>query len=83
MSDEASQILEMVADGKITVDEAAKLLEALSGQGMGGKMREMRISKTMGGPGPEMLHGHMHGCHCVSLSGTQDINIWREHSDDV
>ena len=24
MSDEASQILEMVADGKITVDEAAK-----------------------------------------------------------
>ena len=39
MSDEASQILEMVADGKITVDEAAKLLEALSGQGRGGKMR--------------------------------------------
>ena len=82
MSDEASQILEMVGDGKITVDEAAKLLEALNGQGKGGKIREI-ISKTMGGRGPELLHGHMHGCHCVSSSDSQDINIWRERSGDV
>ena len=42
MNDERRQILQMVADGKITADEAERLLSALEGQG----------ASAMAGPAP-------------------------------
>lgn len=83
MAEESSKILAMVADGKITADEAAKLLKALNGQDRGGKPREIKITKIMAGRRPETLHGHMDGCHCVSVCEDGGINIWRERSEHV
>lgn len=86
MSDESSQILEMVADGKITVDEAAKLLKALSAQDGDGP-RQIRIEKISHGPGRGHEHGpfggHMMGCHCLVMSGGEDVKVWKEHRQDV
>ena len=42
MNDERRQILQMVADGKVTADEAERLLSALEGQG----------ASAMAGPAP-------------------------------
>ncbi|MBT3395864.1 MAG: hypothetical protein HOB82_02230 [Alphaproteobacteria bacterium] len=92
MSDEASQILAMVGDGKITADEAAKLLKALNGQQGGGEeTQKVKIIKMMGEGGAEMHHGHEHhghhghheGCHCVSVSSDDGVNIWQERTSDV
>jgi len=42
MSDERKKILNMVAEGKITVDDAERLIEALSGGGRGGASSDDR-----------------------------------------
>jgi len=87
MSDEASLILAMVDDGEISADEAAKLLKALNGQQSGGEeIRTTHFIKTMGEAGAGMhhaLHGHLDGCHCVTVSSDEEVNILRERTNDV
>ena len=85
MSDEASQILAMVADGKITAEEGAQLLKALNRQA-GDSPRQIHIKKIIHGD-----HGHGHfgrhwggrmgGCHCVVMSGDDEVEVWKEHRD--
>ena len=70
MSEEASQILAMVADGKITADEAVNLLKALTHQDTD-RPREIRVGKV--------LHGD--GCHCVGLFDDGEVPNWWDQTD--
>lgn len=54
MSDERLQILKMVQDGKVSAEEAAKLLEALEqptpkGKAPGGQPKHLRLEYSEGG----------------------------------
>ena len=53
MSDERKQILQMLAEGKITVDEAEKLLEAVGEQPISG--RKAKSDQENGGKIPKYL----------------------------
>lgn len=77
MPDEASTILAMVADGKITADEGAQLLRALNQSTRGGR-REIHIEKIVGESRHARLHGHAGGCTCIAMSGCEEVDVWRE-----
>lgn len=68
MNEERKMILQMLSDGNIDVDEAARLLDAVPEESAGGRSAEDALT-TGGGPAPKRLHV------LVSENGKTKVNV--------
>ncbi len=83
MNDERLQILRMVEEGKVSADEAAKLLDALEAppRSAGPKARHVRFTVTEGGKTKNFSVGVGLASWALGVASTFTVNVGQTRLD--